>query len=111
MNVKPPVIAPQIQILAIDQITPYERNARSHSDSQIAQIASSIGEFGFTNPILVNTKRQIIAGYARYLAARKRKLEQVPVMVLAHLTETQERAYRLADNQLALNASVICRRA
>jgi DNA modification methylase len=98
-------MAHQIQFWAIDQLIPYERNARSHSDLQIAQIASSIGEFGFTNPILVNAKGQIIAGYARYLAARKRKLEQVPVIKLEHLTEKQERAYRLADNQLALNAS------
>jgi DNA modification methylase len=98
-------MASQIQFWAIDQLIPYERNARSHSDSQIEQLASSIDEFGFTNPILANAKRQIIAGYARYLAARKRKLERVPVIVLKHLTETQERAYRLADNQLALNAS------
>ena len=98
-------MAHQIQFWAIDQLIPYERNARSHSDLQIAQIASSIGEFGFTNPILVNAKGQIIAGYARYLAARKRNLEQVPVIKLEHLTEAQERAYRLADNQLALNAS------
>src|SRR3954454_20206016 len=102
---QPPVMASQIKLWAIDQLIPYERNARSHSDSQIAQLASSIGEFGFTNPILVNAQRRIIAGYARYLAARKRKLEQGPVIVLEHLTETQERAYRLADNQLALNAS------
>jgi DNA modification methylase len=98
-------MASQIQFWAIDQLIPCERNARSHSDSQIEQLASSIDEFGFTNPILANAKRQIIAGYARYLAARKRKLERVPVIVLEHLTETQERAYRLADNQLALNAS------
>jgi ParB-like chromosome segregation protein Spo0J len=84
---------------------PYERNARSHSDSQIAQIAASIGEFGFTNPIAVDPGGRIIAGYARYLAAGKRKLKQVPVIVLEHLSETQQRAYRIADNQLALNAS------
>ena len=105
MQSQPTVMAHQIQFWAIDQLIPYERNARSHSDLQIAQIASSIGEFGFTNPILVNAKGQIIAGYARYLAARKRNLEQVPVIKLEHLTEAQERAYRLADNQLALNAS------
>src|SRR3954469_7082792 len=105
MHFKLPVVASQIQFWAIDQLIPYERNARSHSDWQIAQIASSIGEFGFTNPILVNAKRQIIAGHARYLAARKRNLKQVPVIMLEHLTETQECAYRLADNQLALNAS------
>ena len=100
-----PVMASQIQIWAIDQLTPYERNARSHSDSQIAQLAASIDEFGFTNPILVNAKRRIIAGHARYLAAQQQGLKEVPVIMLAHLTEKQERAYRLADNQLALNAS------
>jgi DNA modification methylase len=98
-------LAGQIQLWPLDQLIPYERNARSHSDSQVAQIAASIGEFGFTNPIAVNPGGRIIAGYARYLAARKRKLKQVPVLVLEHLTETQQRAYRIADNQLALNAS------
>src|SRR5690348_9534717 len=98
-------LASQIQLWPLDQLIPYERNARSHSDSQVAQIAASIGEFGFTNPIAVNPGGRIIAGYARYLAARKRKLKQVPVIVLEHLTETQQRAYRIADNQLALNAS------
>src|SRR3954447_18038783 len=105
MLVNTPILASQIQLWANDQLIPYERNARSHSDSQIAQLASSIDEFGFTNPIAVNADGQIIAGYARYLAARKRNLKQVPVVVLEHLTETQQRAYRLADNQLALNAS------
>jgi DNA modification methylase len=98
-------MAAQIEFWAIDQITPYERNARSHSELQIAQIASSIAEFGFTNPILVNAKRRIVAGYARYLAAQKQGLKEVPVIMLEHLTDKQERAYRLADNQLALNAS------
>jgi DNA modification methylase len=98
-------LASQIQLWPLDQLIPYERNARSHPDSQIAQIAASIGEFGFTNPIAVDPGGRIIAGYARYLAARKRKLNQVPVIVLEHLTEPQQRAYRIADNQLALNAS------
>jgi DNA modification methylase len=105
MQSNTPVMASQIQLWAIDQLIPYERNARSHSDWQVAQIASSIGEFGFTTPIAVNAKGRIIAGHARYLAARKRNLKQVPVIVLEHLTETQQRAYRIADNQLALNAS------
>jgi DNA modification methylase len=108
MQVHPPtspVLASHIQLWPLDQLIPYERNARSHPDSQIAQIAASIGEFGFTNPIAVDPRGRIIAGYARYLAARKRELKQVPVIVLEHLTETQQRAYRIADNQLALNAS------
>jgi ParB-like chromosome segregation protein Spo0J len=101
----PPVLASQIQLWPLEQVIPYERNARSHPDSQIAQIAASIGQFGFTNPIAIDPGGRIIAGYARYLAARKRELKQVPVIVLEHLSETQQRAYRIADNQLALNAS------
>src|SRR5437660_1738648 len=101
----PPVLASQIQLWPLDHLIPYERNARSHPDSQIAKIAASIGEFGFTHPIAIDPGGRIIAGYARYLAARKRKLKQVPVIVLDHLSETQQRAYRIADNQLALSAS------
>jgi DNA modification methylase len=101
----PPVLASQIQLRPLDQLIPYERNARSHPDSQVAQIAASIGKFGFTNPIAINPGGRIIAGYARYLAARKRELKQVPVIVLDHLSEMQQRAYRIADNQLALNAT------
>src|SRR5438046_2791925 len=100
-----PILASQIRLWPLDQLIPYERNARSHPDSQIAQIAASIGEFGFTNPIAIDASGRIVAGCARYLAARKRKLKQIPVIVLEHLTETQQRAYRIADNQLALNAS------
>jgi DNA modification methylase len=99
-----PVLASQLQLWPLDQLIPYERNARSHPDSQIAQIAASIDKFGFTNPIAIDPSGRIIAGYARYLAARKRELKQVPVIVLQHLSETQQRAYRIADNQLALNA-------
>src|SRR3954454_25318406 len=105
MQSQPTVMVHQIQFWAIDQLIPYERNARSHSDLQIAQIASSIGEFGFTNPILVNAKGQIIARYARYLAARKRNLEQVPVIKLEHLTEAQGRRYRLPDTHRGRVAS------
>src|ERR1700693_5792575 len=99
-----PVLASQLQLWPLDHLIPYERNSRSHPDSQIAQIAASIGKFGCTNPIAINPGGRIIAGYGRYLAARKRGLKQVPVIVLEHLSETQQRAYRIADNQLALNA-------
>jgi DNA modification methylase len=85
-------------------LIPYERNARTHSDHQIRQIANSIAEFGFTNPILVDTEAGIIAGHARLLAARQLKLPQVPVIVLSHLSDAQKRAYILADNRLALDA-------
>src|SRR5437016_463245 len=88
----------------VERLIPYDRNARTHSEDQIEQIARSIREFGFTNPILVDTQDGILAGHARLLAARQVGLSQVPVIVLDHLTETQKKAYILADNKLALNA-------
>jgi len=99
-----PALAKGMELWSIDRLIPYARNPRTHSDAQIAQIAASILEFGFNNPILVDINAGIIAGHGRLLAARKLKLEQVPVVVLDHLTETQKRAYILADNKLALNA-------
>jgi DNA modification methylase len=93
-----------IELWLIDKLIPFARNPRTHSDAQIAQIAASIAEFGFNNPILVDTKSGIIAGHGRLLAARKLELKEVPVIVLDHLSETQKRAYIIADNQLALNA-------
>ena len=80
------------------------RNARTHSDQQVAQIAASIREFGFTNPVLIDEKDGIIAGHDRVLAAHLLGLDEVPCIVLAHLTSAQRRAYVLADNKLALNA-------
>jgi DNA modification methylase len=88
----------------LGELIPYARNPRTHSDAQVAQIAASIREFGWTNPILVDGASGIIAGHGRVLAARKLGLEQVPVIELAHMSEAQKRAYLLADNQLALNA-------
>jgi DNA modification methylase len=99
-----PTLASHIEHWPINRLIPYARNARTHSDIQIAQIAASIREFGFTNPILVDTGDGIIAGHGRLLAARLLKLETVPVIVLDHLTETQKRAYIIADNKLAENA-------
>src|SRR5713226_10457661 len=93
-----------MELWPIDRLIPFARNPRTHSDAQIAQIAASIREFGFNNPILVDTNAGIIAGHGRVLAARKLQLKEVPVIVLDHLTEAQKRAYILADNQLALNA-------
>src|SRR6266851_3083816 len=97
-------MAKRIEIWPIDKLIPFARNPRTHSDSQVAQIAASIAEFGFLNPILVDTNAGIIAGHGRLLAARKLQVQEVPVIVLDHLTEAQKRAYILADNQLALNA-------
>ena len=97
-------MAKHIEQWLIDKLIPWARNPRTHSEAQIAQIAASIAEFGFNNPILVDTKAGIIAGHGRLLAARKLGLKEVPVIVLDHLTEAQKRAYIIADNQLALNA-------
>src|SRR6476661_2280210 len=97
-------IARHIEHWPLDKLIPYARNPRTHSDAQVAQISNSVAEFGFNNPILVDTNAGIIAGHGRLLAARKLQLQQVPIIVLDHLSETQKRAYILADNQLALNA-------
>ncbi|MCC6389116.1 MAG: site-specific DNA-methyltransferase [Bryobacterales bacterium] len=88
----------------VEKLIPYARNARTHSDEQVAQIAASIAEFGWTNPILAGADGIVIAGHARLLAARKLGMTEVPIIVLDHLTETQRRALVLADNRLALNA-------
>jgi DNA modification methylase len=88
----------------LGKLIPYARNPRTHSDAQVAQIAASIREFGWTNPVLVDGDDGIIAGHGRVLAARKLGLERVPVIELAHMSEAQKRAYVLADNQLAMNA-------
>jgi DNA modification methylase len=97
-------MARRIEIWPTARLVPYARNARTHSPEQIAQIAASIVEFGFTNPILVDSMDGIIAGHGRLLAARKLGLAEVPVVVLDHLSETQRRAYIIADNRLAMNA-------
>src|SRR5712671_6429463 len=97
-------MAQRIEHWPLDKLIPYAKNPRTHSDAQVAQIAASIAEFGFNNPILVDTKAGILAGHGRLLAARKLQLKEVPVIVLDHLSETQKRAYILADSQLALNA-------
>lgn len=85
-------------------LIPYQNNARVHSQEQIAQIARSILEFGFTNPIIIDGKNAIIAGHGRWLAAKSLGIEVVPTVALMNLTDEQKRAYILADNQLALNA-------
>jgi ParB-like chromosome segregation protein Spo0J len=99
-----PAMARHIELWPVDQLRPYARNARTHSPEQVAQIAASIVEFGFVNPILVDSNAGIIAGHGRLLAAQKLGLVEVPVVVLDHLDETQRRAYVLADNKIALNA-------
>jgi DNA modification methylase len=88
----------------LGELIPYARNPRTHSDAQVAQIAASIREFGWTSPVLVDGENGIIAGHGRVLAARKLGWDRVPVIEFAHMSEAQKRAYVLADNQLALNA-------
>lgn len=94
----------QIEHISLDKLIPYAKNARTHSDAQVAQIAASIKEFGFNNPVLIGDDDTIIAGHGRVMAARKLKLTEVPCLRLSHLTPTQRKAYIIADNQLALNA-------
>lgn len=94
----------QITNRTIESLIPYCRNSRTHSDAQVAQIAASIKEFGWTNPVLVDGDNGIIAGHGRILAARKLGLIEVPCIELSHMTETQKRAYVIADNRLAENA-------
>ena len=89
----------------IDLLIPYARNARTHDDAQIAQIAGSIKEFGFNNPILIDKDNGIIAGHGRVMAARKLGLTEVPTILLDHLSETQRKAYILADNRIAINSA------
>lgn len=95
---------PQIEQRSVADLIPYAANSRTHSDAQVAQIAASIKEFGWTNPILVSGDNSIIAGHGRLLAARKLGMDEVPAIVLDHLSKAQQRALVIADNQLALNA-------
>ena len=92
-----------IEALDLERLIPYARNSRTHSDEQVAQLASSIREFGFTVPVLIDEDDTIIAGHGRVLAARLLKLERVPCIRLGHLTEAQRRLYVIADNKLTLN--------
>ena len=97
-------LADKIEPWPTARLVPYARNARTHSDAQIAQIAASIAEFGFTNPILAGSDGVIVAGHGRLAAAQKLGIETVPVVVLDHLTPTQRRALVIADNRIAENA-------
>jgi DNA modification methylase len=94
----------KIKNVGVETLIPYVNNSRTHSDEQIAQIAASIKEFGWTNPILVDGKNGIIAGHGRLMAARKLGYKEVPAIELSELTDTQRKAYIIADNRLALNA-------
>ena len=99
-----PWLSTQIERWPTEKLVPYARNARTHSEEQVAQIAASIVEFGFTNPILAGSDGVIVAGHGRLAAAQKLGLDTVPVVVLDHLTPTQRRALIIADNRIAENA-------
>jgi len=94
----------EIMYRSIDDLIPYSNNARTHNEAQVAQIAASITEFGWTNPIIVDHENVILAGHGRILAARKLNLDKVPTLIVTDMTDAQKRAYILADNKLALNA-------
>jgi len=94
----------KIEYKDIDKLIPYVNNTRTHDEEQVLQIASSIKEFGFTNPILIDADDGVIAGHGRIMAAKKLDIREVPCIVLSDLTEAQKKAYIIADNKLALNA-------
>ena len=95
--------ADHVERWPIERLMPYARNARTHSDAQVSQIAASIREWGWTNPVLVAEDGTIIAGHGRVLAARKLRIAHVPVMIASGWTDAQKRAYAIADNKLTLN--------
>jgi len=97
-------LASKIELWDVEALMPYANNPRTHSKEQIAKVAASIARFGFVNPILVDAAANVIAGHGRLQAAKQLALKQVPVIILAHLTEEEKRAYVIADNQLALEA-------
>ena len=101
---RPPGAPLSVAPWPLDRLIPFARNARTHSDAQVAQIAGSIREFGFVNPVLAAPDGTLIAGHGRVLAARQLGMAEVPVIVLAHLSDTQRRALVLADNKIAMNA-------
>lgn len=94
----------EIEVIETHKLVPYAKNSRTHSKEQITQIATSIEEFGFTNPVLIGESEDIIAGHGRVMAAKELELNKVPCIRLKHLTEEQKKAYVIADNKLALNA-------
>ena len=95
---------PDYKIVQVEKLVPYARNSRTHSPEQVAQIAASIKEFGFLNPIIVDGDNGIVAGHGRVLAAQKLGLTELPCVEAKHLTDAQRKAYVIADNKLALNA-------
>jgi len=95
---------PSIKTVLVADLIPYARNSRTHSEEQVTQIAASIKEFGFLNPVIIDAENGIIAGHGRVMAAKKLGMTELPVVEASHLTDAQRRAYIIADNKLALNA-------
>jgi ParB-like chromosome segregation protein Spo0J len=100
----PPAVG-ELELLPVESLQPYENNPRLHSEAQLDRLVRSIKEFGFTNPILIDKDRNVIAGHGRLMAANLMKLRLVPTITIDHLSADQQRAYVIADNQLALNSS------
>lgn len=98
------MVFPEYKTVKVANLVPYARNSRTHSAEQVAQIAASIREFGFTNPLLIDERGGIIAGHGRLLAAQKLGFDEVPAITLQWLSDAQKKAYVIADNKLALNA-------
>lgn len=98
------MVFPEYKTVKVANLVPYARNSRTHSAEQVAQIAASIREFGFTNPLLIDEQGGIIAGHGRLLAAQKLGFNEVPAITLQGLSDAQKKAYVIADNQIALNA-------
>lgn len=98
------MVFPEYKTVKVANLVPYARNSRTHSAEQVAQIAASIREFGFTNPLLIDEQGGIIAGHGRLLAAQKLGFDEVPAITLQGLSDAQKKAYIIADNKLALNA-------
>ena len=94
----------KINYIDVNNLTPYVNNSRTHSDIQVSQISSSIKEFGFLSPCLIDDKNGIICGHGRVLAAQKLNIKTIPCIEVKHLTEAQKKAYIIADNQLTLNS-------
>lgn len=97
-------VIPQVESLKVSDVKPFEKNARMHSADQVKQIANSIANFGFVNPLLVDEQNEIIAGHGRFMAAQYLELDEVPVYRIAHLSDAKKKALRLADNKIALNS-------
>jgi ParB-like chromosome segregation protein Spo0J len=95
---------PLIKTAQVADLIPYARNSRTHSEEQVTQIAASIKEFGFLNPVIIDAEKGIIAGHGRVMAAKKLGMTELPAVEASHLTDAQRRAYIIADNKLALNA-------